>query len=199
MKIIFTSLSTQIKCWLCWMTYLPPPPPPPHTPCATKRYLFGDLFSFNFVFLSIILVVSATCEEQWKSFGSSCYKKHSSQGWRYARLNCQNFGGKLVKIESEDENKFIKTQYLSGGGGRYWIGLSDIDNEGDWRWTDGTGIAGYEKWRSGQPNNYENNQHCGAILKGKYYGANYNAEWNDEKCSLTLDYICEKWTSYALI
>ena len=117
---------------------------------------------------------------------------HSSRGWSYARLNCQNFGGELVKIESEDENQFIKTEFLSGGGGRYWIGLSDLGNEGDWRWTDGTEITGYEKWRSGQPNNHEDNQHCGAILKGNYYGANYDAEWNDEKCSLTLDYICEK-------
>ena len=97
-----------------------------------------------------------------------------------------------MKIESEDENHFIKTEYLSGGRGRYWIGLSDLGNESDWRWTDGTGITGYEKWRSGQPNNLEGNQHCGAILKGNYYGANYNAEWNDERCSLPLDYICEK-------
>ena len=71
-----------------------------------------------------------------------------------------------MNIESEGENQFIKTEFLSGGGGRYWIGLSDLGNEGDWRWTDGTEITGYEKWRSGQPNNHEGDQHCGAILKG---------------------------------
>ena len=77
--------------------------------------------------------------------------------------------------------------------------LTLLMHEGDWRWTDGTGITGYEKWRSGQPNNHEGNQHCGAILKLNYYGSNYNAEWNDERCSLTLDYICEKWPFYTLI
>ena len=172
-----------------------PPPPPRALPNDTSLVIYILLTLF---FFSIILVVSASCEAQWTGFGSSCYKIHSSQGWTYARLNCQNFGGELVKIESEDENKFIKTEFLSGGGGRYWIGLSDLGNEGDWRWTDGTEITGYEKWRSGQPNNHEGDQHCGAILKGNYYGANYNAEWNDEKCSLTLDYICEKWTFYTL-
>lgn len=166
--------------------------PPPHPRALSNDTSLMIYFLLTLFFLSIILVVSASCEAQWTGFGSSCYKIHSYQDWSNAKLNCQNFGGKLVKIESDDENHFIKTKYLSGGGGRYWIGLSDLGNEGDWRWTDGTGITGYKKWRSGQPNNHEGNQHCGAILKGNYYSANYNAEWNDEKCSLTLDYICEK-------
>ena len=110
-------------------------------------------------------------------------------------MQCQKLGGKLVKIESEDENEFIRTEYLSTSG-RYWIGLSDHVNEGHWKWTDGTKLTGYENWGSGQPNNHLYNQDCVAIRKGILVGVNYEGEWNDEKCTLILGYICEKGTFY---
>ena len=107
-------------------------------------------------------------------------------------MNCQRAidGAKLVKIETDKENDFIKNKYLNTSG-IYWIGLSDIDNEGEWKWTDGTGLTGYKKWKSGQPNNV-GNQDCVAILEGDYTNGHYNAEWNDLKCSRQLGYICKK-------
>lgn len=107
-------------------------------------------------------------------------------------MNCQRAidGAKLVKIETDKENDFIKKQYLNTKG-TYWIGLSDIDNEGEWKWTDGTGLTGYNKWKSGQPNN-KRDQDCVAILRGNYTVGLYNAEWNDLKCSKKLRYICKK-------
>ena len=105
-------------------------------------------------------------------------------------MSCQNVGGKLVKIETEEESRFITRKYFSNNG-RYWIGLSDSFKEKDWRWTDKTGLTGYKNWSSGQPNNFDN-QDCVAMLKGTYYSIYFNAEWNDEDCSLKLGYICEK-------
>ena len=45
-------------------------------------------------------------------------------------MNCQRAidGAKLVKIETNKENDFIKNEYLNTRG-IYWIGLSDIDKE----------------------------------------------------------------------
>ena len=105
-------------------------------------------------------------------------------------MNCQNAGGKLVKIETEEESRFITSKYFRNKG-RYWIGLSDSLKEKEWRWTDGTRLTGYENWRSGRPNNFFN-QDCAAILKGRYHLVYFNAKWNDEDCSLKLGYICEK-------
>ena len=105
-------------------------------------------------------------------------------------MNCQRNGAKLVKIETDKENDFIKNKYLNTSS-IYWIGLSDIDNEGEWKWTDGTGLTGYNKWKSGQPNNVDN-QDCVAILEGDHTAGRYNAEWNDLKCSRQLGYICKK-------
>lgn len=89
-----------------------------------------------------------------------------------------------MKIESEKENEFIKREYLSSEG-PYWIGLSDSDSEGECKWTDGTGLTGYQKWKSGQPNNKDGKQDCVAVYGG-------NAKWNDVRCSRKLGFICEK-------
>ena len=94
-----------------------------------------------------------------------------------------------MKIESEDENQFIKTEYLSAGG-RYWIGLSDLDDNGKWEWTDGTGLTGYTNWGRGQPN-ISNRQQCITIQRVNHNGW-YDGEWNDYYCSGKFGYICEK-------
>ena len=164
----------------------------------TNLYTFiNNLIFFKICFLCFSLLDSALCESQWTSFGSSCYKLHTSpQNWNNAKLNCQNFGGNLLKIETKEESRFITRKYFSDEG-RYWIGLSDSSNENEWRWTDETGLTGFENWRRGQPNNFWN-QDCVAMLKGTYHLIHYNAEWNDEDCSLTLGYICEKKVNLLL-
>ena len=143
------------------------------------------MYQMIFCLFLITCFFAASCKAQWATFGSSNYSLYKSpQKWKNAKLICQNFGSKLVKIESEKENEFIKREYLSSEG-PYWIGLSDSDSEREWKWTDGTGLTGYKKWKSGQPNNKHGKQDCVAIYGGK-------AEWNDVRCSRKLGFICEK-------
>ena len=86
-----------------------------------------------------------------------------------------------MKIESSKENDFIKSKYPTGAGVHYWIGLSDSEEEGTWKWSDGTGLTGYTNWASGEPNN-RNEEDCVAIKGGK---------WRDKRCSVSRGYICE--------
>lgn len=111
------------------------------------------------------------------------------EDWCAARENCRKFDSELVKIESKDENQFIKTEYFRTGD-RYWIGLSDLNNDGKWKWTDGTGLTGYKNWGSGQPKN-SNGQQCITIQKVNHDGW-YDGEWNDYFCWGKFGYICEK-------
>ena len=76
---------------------------------------------------------------------------------------------RLVKIESSEENDFIKTELLpTDKDCSYGIGLSDSDNEGDGMWTDGTQLDsdGYKNWRDNQPDNEKDkqNRHCFATF-----------------------------------
>ena len=70
----------------------------------------------------------------------SCYKLFTSnKTWENAKEECEKWNARLVKVESSEENDFIKTEVLpSDENENYWIGLSDPHKENDWMWTDGT-------------------------------------------------------------
>ena len=98
-----------------------------------------------------------------------------------------------MKIESADENDFIKRKYLTEGS-FYWIGLTDSVNEGDWKWADGTALTGFMNWFPNEPNNWKD-QDCGAISHGQQQqldGAFFDAQWRDWECSDVKGFICEK-------
>ena len=83
-----------------------------------------------------------------------------------AKEKCEKLHSRLVKVESREENDFIKTKLLpTDKDGNYLIGLSDSDKEGDWMWTDGTqlDLDGYKNWGHNQPNDSNNNEHCVVI------------------------------------
>ena len=66
--------------------------------------------------------------------------------------------GHLVTITSEHENDFVG---LLGPYDAYpWIGLSDADTEGEYKWVTGEPFT-YSNWYSGQPDNYNNEDYVG--------------------------------------
>ena len=95
-----------------------------------------------------------------------------------------------MKIESAEENDFIKREYLTGVVD-YWIGLTDSVNEGEWKWSDGTRLTGCINWFPTQPNNI-NDQDCGGIRYEDRKGSFYDAQWHDNGCSNVKGCICEK-------
>ncbi|XP_075968444.1 CD209 antigen-like [Anarhichas minor] len=72
-------------------------------------------------------------------FNSSYYLLSNKSGsWEESRKDCRDKGADLVIIDSLQEQKFIlsivDTIYT-------WIGLSDRDEEGTWKWVDGTPLT----------------------------------------------------------
>ncbi|GLD73670.1 CD209 antigen-like protein C isoform X1 [Lates japonicus] len=58
--------------------------------------------------------------------------------------------------------------------GRTWIGLTDRETEGTWRWVDGTFLS-TSYWATGEPNSYENkNEDCVEIRNPESEN-----RWND--------------------
>ena len=62
-----------------------------------------------------------------------------------------------------------------------WIGLNDIEKEGEYRWHDGS-LVTWTSWMASQPNNADGNQHCVNID---------NRVINDRKCNVDINFICE--------
>lgn len=142
----------------------------------------------------IIYFLNSACQQGWSSHGTSCYKLFTSpKKWENAKKECENrWHARLVKIESPEENDYIKAKLLpTYKDDDYWIGLSHSVKESYWKWIDGTPLVRYENWGYRQPNDHNNNEDCVAIrilkLDSDYYG-----KWHDLPCSYKEKYICEK-------
>jgi uncharacterized repeat protein (TIGR02543 family) len=114
------------------------------------------------------------------------YQRIDQRGisWLDARTACGEAGGYLVTTTTQAEWSFIATIV---GSGYYWLGGSDINQEGNWQWENGEGAisAGYQAWASGEPNNWGGNE--------DYLVSWGSANWNDlgENSSNVSGYVCE--------
>ena len=148
----------------------------------------------GFVFL---LFLNSACQQGWICNGTSCYKlvKSPALSWGKAKEECEKCQAGLVKVDSREENDFIKTELLpTDKDGNYWIGLSDSENEGNWMWTDGTQLDsdGYKNWGDKQPkNNNDNDEDC-VLIRIRESDPDHYGKWYDRPCSLDKKYICEK-------
>ncbi|XP_049328644.1 CD209 antigen-like protein C [Astyanax mexicanus] len=120
----------------------------------------------------------------WIYFSSSLYYVSTERkNWTESRNDCRKRGSDLVIINSREEQVFINTLRK---GQWVWIGLSDGETEGVWKWVDGSElITGF--WRLGQPNNH-GNEDC------VFYGflSDPVKNWADYPCNQQLIWICEK-------
>ena len=114
--------------------------------------------------------------------------------WSEAQAHCGMDGGKLARIDSAEENAFVKTLPWFR---RSWIGLSEAGHEGRWYWADATGAEladstikdknVFENWAWPQP---DGDGDCGEIFWG--------GTWNDRSCSNTQAFLCEVEDPVAL-
>ena len=114
--------------------------------------------------------------------GSSRYHFcRAGRRWTEARDFCGTLGAALVTIDDGTENGFVRQQADAAGGGDWWTGMNDLDDEGEWEWASGSD-AGYRNWGSGEPNNLAN-EDCGSMRP--------DARWNDSDCRSSLRFACE--------
>ncbi|XP_031415958.1 CD209 antigen-like protein E [Clupea harengus] len=125
-------------------------------------------------------------EQGWSYFNASVYFISAGRkSWSDSRQDCRERGADLVIINSREEQ-----EYLRRFGVDIWIGLTDGDVEGDWRWVDnGPLITGY--WANGEPNNGfgPENENCAAINSFILNDMNI---WFDTECHSALNWVCER-------
>ncbi len=104
--------------------------------------------------------------------------------WHDAKQLCEDLGGHLVVVTSTDENKAVADLIEGSSWNDYWIGCSDEDNEGEWKWITGEKFE-YSNWNDGEPSNSSGIEHFGSYQTS-------SKKWNDiKKDHLTVGFICE--------
>ncbi|XP_047672561.1 C-type lectin domain family 1 member B-like isoform X3 [Tachysurus fulvidraco] len=108
------------------------------------------------------------CEEGWKSLGLKCYYfSNHKLNWTQSRDYCVEKGGHLVIITSQTEQDFLFSQI----GVTHWIGLNDLETEGQWMWVNNQPLkeTGVTFWYSApkQPDNWKvedpSGENCAAL------------------------------------
>jgi hypothetical protein len=120
--------------------------------------------------------------------------------WTDAAAACAARGprSRLVLVGASAENTMISRLGDSTVSSFVWIGATDAQVEGDWRWLDGADFPpspqpnarSFVRWHAGEPNNGGSGgieQNCAAIARqGTFAG-----DWDDRQCDDRLASICE--------
>ena len=110
------------------------------------------------------------------------YKLTTFMNWSQTEAQAVNWGGHLVTINDADENAWLVSTF--GSSETYWIGYTDKDEEGNWRWISGEAST-YSNWfqhpaGDWEPNDAGQGEDAATI---NYNDINHNeygpGKWND--------------------
>merc|ERR1711887_125003 len=142
---------------------------------------------FRYIVLAVILGLSCatTCKQTTRKIIRVYPEKMT---WNKSKTFCESqrfLGtGTLVIDDDPDTHNFLKAQ---GKETPLWMGGSDTESEGDWRWINGVKIDKNDaNWYGTGPNNGDGNgQDCILI--------NYSTKglWDDQACTNQLAFACQ--------
>ncbi|XP_048387692.2 collectin-11 isoform X4 [Stegostoma tigrinum] len=96
---------------------------------------------------------------------------------------CRDRGGLLIMPKDEATNSLIASYISEAGLSRVFIGVNDLEEEGQFVFTDGSPLQTFNKWRTGEPNNAYDEEDCAEMVS--------SGGWNDVTCHITMYFVCE--------
>uniref|UniRef100_A0A3Q1EIC0 C-type lectin domain-containing protein n=1 Tax=Acanthochromis polyacanthus TaxID=80966 RepID=A0A3Q1EIC0_9TELE len=159
--------------------------------CAERKLYRLVAVSFGFLCVlqaglnvSLRLYLSDLSQQGWVYFNNSFYYISTSKNsWNDSRSDCLQRGADLVVINSKAEQVCLcEYEFTRHFQQHIWIGLTDHEMEGKWKWVDGTPLT------KRLPNNFgSRDEDC---VEVGLYGTEMN--WNDAPCRLKNFWMCEK-------
>ena len=128
----------------------------------------------------------------WKDFKGAQYAKGEDCdcNWAEARVKCQDAGGDLATIHTWEVHKFIYDEW--GDSFDAWIGLTDTETEGVYKWASGVQFE-YNNWYPSCSAPQNDNMDCvrwESYVKGR---------WDHADCAQKESkYICQRGTSESM-
>ncbi|KAI0229965.1 hypothetical protein LSAT2_019633 [Lamellibrachia satsuma] len=144
--------------------------------------------------------------DEWMVYNGHTYRYFSDltiSGHR-ARSACRSLQGLLVSVNTQAEHDFLAARVLRLRTLSAFIGGTDEDEEGRWRWADGTEMAlptsPWHAWFEGEPDNHDDVEHCAVVSNYMYWAVRKRTlgeyVWRDFSCLFNNNniqgYICER-------
>ncbi|XP_033763489.1 galactose-specific lectin nattectin-like [Pecten maximus] len=123
-------------------------------------------------------------------YRNSCLRfVKGDKSWNAANAECMKQGGGLLQIHSLQDQEYVfeKLKSLHWSDSGVWIGASDGDSEGRWKWSNGSPLT-YSHWSSGEgPQHNATNENCAIVNAddGMWY------DYNCEEVIYNQAYICQ--------
>nr|CAB3231617.1 C-type lectin domain family 4 member F-like [Phallusia mammillata] len=110
--------------------------------------------------------------------------------WTESRSYCQSISGDLATWgmrNASTRNWIIENVVRPGAYVHYWIGLSDIEQEGIWKYIDGVNAtAANTDFADGEPNDSLGDADCARLQRENNY------RMDDDNCGQNYRAICER-------
>ncbi|KAM9142550.1 C-type lectin domain family 4 member K-like [Pangshura tecta] len=127
----------------------------------------------------------------WRFYGGNLYYfSQERKSWDEAERVCVSQDSHLTSVSSQAEQEFLSKE---AQGDAHWIGLTDRQTEGSWRWADGTEYradASRGFWMENQPDNHDpkkdGGEDCVHTVPRK------RNLWNDANCTQPFRWICKQ-------
>ena len=124
------------------------------------------------------------CQKDWKGHGDRCYLwSDEKSNWKDAEEFCKKKGGHLASVTSEAVDTYIAGEKEKRRLRNLWIGGSDKENQGVWKWTDGS-PWNFTNWYKDQPNS-RGASNCLRYINDK-------KEWDDAPCNRDGTFVCSQ-------
>ncbi|MDY6016055.1 MAG: lectin-like protein, partial [Oscillospiraceae bacterium] len=114
------------------------------------------------------------------------YKGHiysvynDSLSWTGAKAFCENIGGHLVTITDQEEQEVVNNLITGQMKGLYWIGASDSETEGTWKWVTDEPFD-YSNWGTNEPSGTSSDtQDYVQVYSTDYSSIKPLGCWNDD-------------------
>ncbi|XP_067289226.1 CD209 antigen-like [Pseudorasbora parva] len=130
----------------------------------------------------------------WTYYQSSFYyKSNEKKNWTESRRYCTARGADLIIINNKEEQDFVKniSDVTS-----VWIGLTDSDVDGRWKWVDGSSLNS-SFWWSGEPNGGSSENCVLTVVHDQRWPTILG--WLDDPCDKASQWICEKNISQLIL
>uniref|UniRef100_A0A8C8RNB2 Macrophage mannose receptor 1 n=1 Tax=Pelusios castaneus TaxID=367368 RepID=A0A8C8RNB2_9SAUR len=133
--------------------------------------------------------VDAGCQKGWKRYGTYCYSVGQIPViFSEANKICERNQSYLASIENRYEQAYLISLLGLRSEKYFWIGLSDVEEQGNFKWTNGEAVL-FTHWNSAMP---ERKSGCVAMRTGTAAGL-----WDVLNCDMVETFLCKQWAEGA--